>query len=84
VVKRQVNSAVAQSVEQRTENPCVAGSIPAHTTKRSRILSGFFRSTHWFFDPEKVSMQHSQCRIHFIWTLAMLEICEQGRSKINQ
>ena len=23
--------AVAQSVEQRTENPCVAGSIPAHT-----------------------------------------------------
>jgi hypothetical protein len=25
--------AVAQSVEQRTENPCVAGSIPAHTTK---------------------------------------------------
>ena len=27
------NGAVAQSVEQRTENPCVAGSIPAHTTK---------------------------------------------------
>ncbi len=27
--------AVAQSVEQRTENPCVAGSIPAHTTKEA-------------------------------------------------
>ena len=27
--------AVAQSVEQRTENPCVAGSIPAHTTNKS-------------------------------------------------
>jgi hypothetical protein len=27
------NGAVAQSVEQRTENPCVAGSIPAHTTE---------------------------------------------------
>ena len=27
------DGAVAQSVEQRTENPCVAGSIPAHTTK---------------------------------------------------
>ncbi len=26
------NGAVAQSVEQWTENPCVAGSIPAHTT----------------------------------------------------
>ena len=25
--------AVAQLVEQRTENPCVAGSIPAHTTE---------------------------------------------------
>jgi hypothetical protein len=24
--------AVAQSVEQRTENPCVGGSIPPHTT----------------------------------------------------
>ncbi len=27
--------AVAQSVEQRTENPCVGGSIPPHTTKAS-------------------------------------------------
>ena|GEM_PF-1664076 len=26
--------ALAQSVEQRTENPCVAGSIPAGTTTR--------------------------------------------------
>jgi hypothetical protein len=25
--------AVAQSVEQRTENPCVGGSIPPHTTE---------------------------------------------------
>jgi hypothetical protein len=26
--------AVAQLVEQRTENPCVGGSIPPHTTKK--------------------------------------------------
>ena len=26
---------IAQLVEQRTENPCVAGSIPAGTTKAS-------------------------------------------------
>ena len=26
--------AIAQLVEQRTENPCVAGSIPAGTTKK--------------------------------------------------
>jgi hypothetical protein len=27
------DGAVAQLVEQRTENPCVGGSIPPHTTK---------------------------------------------------
>ena len=32
-----MNGAVAQSVEQRTENPCVAGSIPAHTTEQTRL-----------------------------------------------
>jgi hypothetical protein len=26
------NGAIAQSVEQRTENPCVGGSIPSRTT----------------------------------------------------
>ena len=30
--------AVAQSVEQRTENPCVGGSIPPHTTKKVKRL----------------------------------------------
>lgn len=30
-----MSGAVAQSVEQRTENPCVAGSIPAHTTNNN-------------------------------------------------
>ncbi len=35
---------IAQSVEQRTENPCVAGSIPADTTPQSLlvILRDFF------------------------------------------
>jgi hypothetical protein len=36
---------IAQSVEQRTENPCVAGSIPADTTvKKAYFLTkmGFF------------------------------------------
>ncbi len=28
--------AVAQSVEQRTENPCVGGSIPPHTTTKRK------------------------------------------------
>ena len=31
---RQERGAIAQLVEQRTENPCVAGSIPGVTTKK--------------------------------------------------
>ena len=31
---KKADGALAQSVEQRTENPCVAGSIPAGTTKK--------------------------------------------------
>ncbi len=30
----QNNGAIAQLVEQRTENPCVPGSIPGGTTKK--------------------------------------------------
>jgi hypothetical protein len=30
--------AIAQLVEQRTENPCVAGSIPAGTTKKVTFI----------------------------------------------
>ena len=33
--------AVAQSVEQRTENPCVGGSIPSRTTKKQIDLFRF-------------------------------------------
>ena len=33
--------AVAQLVEQRTENPCVAGSIPAHTTGKEAVMMNF-------------------------------------------
>ena len=37
------DGAVAQSVEQRTENPCVGGSIPPHTTESLVVeLPGFF------------------------------------------
>ena len=33
---------VAQLVEQRTENPCVGGSIPSVTTQASRSRGAFF------------------------------------------
>jgi hypothetical protein len=40
--KRVWFGAIAQLVEQRTENPCVAGSIPAGTTESLTEMWGFF------------------------------------------
>ena len=36
-VPKRNNGVIAQLVEQRTENPCVPGSIPGGTTSKSRI-----------------------------------------------
>ena len=36
---RKQDGAIAQLVEQRTENPCVPGSIPGGTTKKIKQLS---------------------------------------------
>ena len=42
------NGAIAQLVEQRTENPCVTGSIPVGTTqKRTRKNESFFVFGHY-------------------------------------
>ena len=37
------NGAIAQLVEQRTENPCVPGSIPGGTTKKDAIKLNWLR-----------------------------------------
>ena len=36
---RKTKGAIAQLVEQRTENPCVPGSIPGGTTLKEKQLS---------------------------------------------
>jgi hypothetical protein len=36
------NGDVAQLVEQRTENPCVGGSIPSITTQKPLLAKAFF------------------------------------------
>ncbi len=38
----QLSGTIAQSVEQRTENPCVPGSIPGGTTEASYLGSSLF------------------------------------------
>ncbi len=40
--KRVWSGTIAQLVEQRTENPCVAGSIPAGTTGKPQRNLGLF------------------------------------------
>ena len=42
----QINGAIAQLVEQRTENPCVPGSIPGGTTQDGREFSPVFFLLH--------------------------------------
>ena len=42
---KQNNGAIAQLVEQRTENPCVPGSIPGGTTENQAVtfkVAAFF------------------------------------------
>ena len=42
-MQSQTDGAIAQSVEQRTENPCVPGSNPGGTTSKSLSeMKGFF------------------------------------------
>ena len=38
-LKKKHNGAIAQLVEQRTENPCVPGSIPGGTTYEELLIS---------------------------------------------
>ena len=50
------DGAVAQLVEQRTENPCVGGSIPPHTTKTQRNLGLFYDCTTNYY----ITLLHSR------------------------
>ena len=40
--REKLRGAIAQLVEQRTENPCVPGSIPGGTTEKKEIHLGLF------------------------------------------
>ena len=48
-----LTGALAQLVEQRTENPCVPGSIPGGTTYSLNILFRLFVFLNVFIDPLK-------------------------------
>lgn len=48
-VAKTYDGAIAQLVEQRTENPCVPGSIPGGTTKKKRGIAAQQRVIPLFF-----------------------------------
>ena len=48
-VAKTYDGAIAQLVEQRTENPCVPGSIPGGTTKKKRGIAAQQRVMPLFF-----------------------------------
>ena len=55
------NGAIAQLVEQRTENPCVPGSIPGGTTDNQAvtlICSCFFLYIYTCFSPKLPFFNH--------------------------
>ena len=50
------DGAIAQSVEQWTENPCVVGSIPAHTTIIRRSIG-----------EGEIIKASQECEAFFLW-----------------
>ena len=59
---QQIFAQIAQSVEQRTENPCVAGSIPALGIRKSSASAEFFSYSDRSPDGVKLSRL---CRLAF-------------------
>ena len=70
------NGAIAQLVEQRTENPCVPGSIPGGTTKNDLgyCPSRFFvRKESLYWIPENAHLPMRTANRHF-WNLSQQEL----------
>ena len=70
------HGAIAQMVEQRTENPCVPGSIPGGTTPPF-IMPQYFRVERHFLCP-KVLIQQK-----VIHTLLPLILCISGVKSVD-
>ncbi len=67
VLQTQKRGALAQSVEQRTENPCVAGSIPAGTTSKSLSeMRGFLVLSLFQYSSRLTLIIYSLCAIALI------------------
>ena len=59
----QINGAIAQLVEQRTENPCVPGSIPGGTTQDGREFSPVFFCCSRVTSPRVYLVDSQQSRV---------------------
>ena len=88
------NGAIAQLVEQRTENPCVPGSIPGGTTKKTQSDRGcvFFLfksypyipySLYYFYSFYIVGTQHAVSSVEqFLRSKRANFVVSESRSKV--
>ena len=60
--------AIAQLVEQRTENPCVPGSIPGGTTKKQLNPDFKTKSGFLFFGGMQKMAEYYGCRCSKMWS----------------
>ncbi len=63
------NGVIAQLVEQRTENPCVPGSIPGDATKENSYMHDVTVFFHHFIpekDPNYLLFNQNAAKEHFI------------------
>ncbi len=68
ITKSVVDGAIAQLVEQRTENPCVPGSNPGGTTKkRTPQEFSFFLYCHLVVDMPSFEFYKFYVQLYAIW-----------------
>ena len=76
---------IAQLVEQRTENPCVPGSIPGDTTNRKTLIIEFqFVRVLLFYKTNILGTQRDHGRLKLMENKEVLEFVTYCISKLGQ
>ena len=79
-----IDGAVAQSVEQWTENPCVGGSIPPHTTGSPGRFAGAFNFKKLIFDQKtEINFLQKVAKITTFRKISLLGDSKQPKNAEN-
>ena len=88
--KKQPDGAIAQLVEQRTENPCVTGSIPVGTTppfispvrESGRVLF-FPQSSFWHRDIKDIAATYIVSKVAAIFINFVLQPVRRNKTEAS-